>query len=297
MEKTGTKQNKSTAAMEEITERVLSDLAKGVMPWEKDWFSAIPKNASTGKEYRGVNILILSYVRAFKQYSCPAWLTFKQATDLGGRIKKGEKSSEIVFYDILTHKGEELDDQGKAKIESFPLLKVYHVFNLDQTEGLDALKAKNILMTVDPIEEGEKIMADSGVSISFSGMDKAFYSPATDKITLPSRDSFKSTQGLYNTVFHELTHASGHVSRLNRNFSGRFGSEAYAFEELVAELGGSFLSSHIGLAYNSAHSSYIASWLKVLKDDKQAIIHAASHAQRAVDFILKVKHEKKEAAQ
>jgi len=296
MGNTTTKQNKTMTAMDAFTERVLKDLSKGVMPWEKDWFCSLPKNATTGKEYRGINILILSYLRAYKQFSCPAWLTFKQASSLGGRIKKGEKAAEIVFYDIVTRKGEKSDAQGEAVIESFPLLKVYHVFNLDQTEGLESLKEKHTLKAVDPIEQGEKIMTESGVNISFNGLDKAFYSPATDRITLPPRDSFKSTQGLYNTVFHELTHATGHSKRLNRNFSTRFGSEAYAFEELVAELGGSFLSSHIGLSYNSAHSSYIASWLKVLKDDKQAIIHAASHAQRAVDFLLKIEHEAKEPA-
>lgn len=281
--------NRCQEAMEAITDQIIKDLEAGNLPWDKPWFNRIPMNASTGKSYRGINIIVLSGQRARRGYQSPAWVTFRQAQDLGGKIKKGEKGTEIVFYEIRSKETGEIDGEGNKIKDHFPLLKVYHVFNLDQTEGLDGYKEKFHNPPVVAIEEGERILKSSGAAIYFDGVDQAFYSMGPDHISMPPRDSFKSTAGFYEVAFRELTHWTRHPSRLNRDFKERFGEEGKAFEELVAEIGGAFLCAHIGLPYHGNHSSYIASWLKVLKDDKQAILHAASQAQKAVDLILGVK--------
>lgn len=278
---------------EEITNRILEDLGKGVTPWEKPWKQGrglpLPVNASTGKHYRGINVFVLWDQAQGKGYSSPSWVTFNQANALKGHVRKGEKGTGVVFYKRLSRtKSLNLEDEVLLEEQSFWVLRTYTVFNLDQVDGLDHLKAKP--ETIEPfaaIEEAEGLLVDSGAEIHHAGIDKAFYDRLGDFITLPLRESFKSPEAYYGTALHELTHWTGHKDRLDREFGKRFGDQAYAFEELVAEMGAAFLCVSCGIPYDTQHASYIGDWMKILKDHKRAIFTAAAKAQAAMDFVLK----------
>lgn len=281
--------------VEEITSRILDDLGKGVCPWEKPWKKEshpVPVNASTSRPYRGVNTLVLWVEGIRNGFSTQAWVTYRQAAALGGRVRQGEHGTRIVFYSKLTKprkagKGEEVPREERT----FWLLRYYTVFNLDQTEGLQEYRPQ--VGKVEPfraVEAAEKIMADCGVRIVYGG-DKAFYDRQGDLITLPPKENFKTPVSFYATALHEEIHASGHPSRLDRDLGGRFGDQAYAFEELVAEMGAAFLCAHVGIPYDTQHSNYIGDWIRVLRDHQRALFTAAAQAQRAMDFILKRKFE------
>jgi antirestriction protein ArdC len=282
---------------EEITNRILEDLEKGVTPWEKPWklgrALSLPTNASTGKNYRGINVFVLWEEATRKGFSTPSWLTFNQANSLKGRVKKGEKGTDVVFYKRLAKtKSLNLEDEVVLDQQSFWILRTYTVFNLDQIEGLDHLKPK--AETVEPfaaIERAEKLLKDSGAKILHAAIDRAFYEPIGDRITLPLKGSFTSPEKYYETALHEICHWSGAKHRLNRQFGKRFGDQAYAFEELVAEMGAAFLCVSCGIPYDTQHASYIGDWMKILKDNKRAIFTAAAKAQAAMDFVLKTQFE------
>jgi len=282
---------------EEITGRILEDLEKGVTPWEKPWKAGrglpLPMNASTKKHYRGINVFVLWDEQEKRGFSSPAWVTFNQAKVLGGTVKKGEKGTGVVFYKRLAKtKSLHLDDEVMLEEQSFWVLRTYTVFNLDQVEGLDQLKPK--AETVEPfaaIERAERLLKESGARILHSVIDRAFYEPKGDLITLPLRGGFKSPESYFATALHELTHWTGHEARLNRQFGKRFGDQAYAFEELVAEMGAAFLCVSCGIPYDTQHASYIGGWMKILKDNKRAIFTAAAKAQAAMDFVLKTQFE------
>ena len=293
---TGGKTMKRNIA-EEITGRILEDLEKGVTPWEKPWKAGrglpLPMNASTKKHYRGINVFVLWDEQEKRGFSSPAWVTFNQAKVLGGTVKKGEKGTGVVFYKRLAKtKSLHLDDEVMLEEQSFWVLRTYTVFNLDQVEGLDQLKPK--AETVEPfaaIERAERLLKESGARILHSVIDRAFYEPKGDLITLPLRGGFKSPESYFATALHELTHWTGHEARLNRQFGKRFGDQAYAFEELVAEMGAAFLCVSCGIPYDTQHASYIGGWMKILKDNKRAIFTAAAKAQAAMDFVLKTQFE------
>ena len=278
---------------EEITSRILEDLGKGVAPWEKPWKQGrglpLLVNASTGKHYRGINVFVLWDEAGKKGYSSPSWVTFNQANALKGHVRKGEKGTGVVFYKPLSKtKSLNLEDEVLLEEQSFWVLRTYTVFNLDQVEGLDHLKAKP--ETIEPfaaIEEAEGLLVDSGAEIHHAGIDKAFYDRLGDSISLPLRESFKSPEAYYGTALHELTHWTGHKDRLNREFGKRFGDQAYVFEELVAEMGAAFLCVSCGIPYDTQHASYINDWMRILRDHRRAIFTAAAKAQAAMDFVLK----------
>ena len=278
---------------EKITNRILEDLGKGVTPWEKPWKQGrglpLPVNASTGKHYRGINVFVLWDEAGKKGYSSPSWVTFNQANSLKGHVRKGEKGTGVVFYKRLSKtKSLNLDDEVLLEEQSFWVLRTYTVFNLDQVEGLDHLKAKP--ETIEPfaaIEEAEGLLMDSGAEIHHASIDKAYYDRLGDSIALPLRESFKSRESYYGTALHELIHWTGHKDRLNREFGKRFGDQAYAFEELVAEMGAAFLCVSCGIPYDTQHASYINDWMKILKDHRRAIFTAAAKAQAAMDFVMK----------
>ena len=282
---------------EEITNRILEDLEKGVTPWEKPWKLgrglSLPTNASTGKNYRGINVFVLWEEATRKGFSTPSWLTFNQANSLKGRVKKGEKGTDVVFYKRLAKtKSLNLEDEVVLDQQSFWILRTYTVFNLDQIEGFDHLKPK--AETVEPfaaIERAEKLLKDSGAKILHAAIDRAFYEPIGDRITLPLKGSFTSPEKYYETALHEICHWSGAKHRLNREFGKRFGDQAYAFEELVAEMGAAFLCVSCGIPYDTQHASYIGDWMKILKDNKRAVFTAAAKAQAAMDFVLKTQFE------
>jgi len=273
--------------MQGLTDRIIADLEKGVCPWEKPWFTRnIPVNGKTGRTYKGSNVLLLAYEKEMKGFSSNLWATFKQVQQLGGWVKPSSHCTKVCFYEPIVVSDNEPKD--KVELRMFFLLRTYGVFNLDQTTGIEHLKEKYAPKTTfSRNAEAEKILVESGASIEFADRDKACYSPIEDKIVLPCRELFKDASRFYGTAFHELTHWTGHEKRLNRQFKHRFGDEAYAFEELVAEIGGAFMSSQVGYQYSNQHASYLESWLKVLRNDKRAIFSAAAKAQSACDFILK----------
>jgi antirestriction protein ArdC len=257
---------------QEITQRIIDELEGGAAPWVKPWQTLLPFNAATGKRYRGVNVLLLWGAR----YRSPGWLTFRQAAQLGGQVRKGERASHIVYAANSMREG----DDGEAK--SFRFLKRYAVFNIDQVDGLPTeLCASDIHQECRAAE----FLKTSKAEVRHGG-EEAFFLPAGDYIQLPYPERFDSIEHYYATSLHEHVHWTGHEARLAREFGKRFGDSAYAFEELVAELGAAFACAELGVTAKLRHSGYIASWVKLLGEHKQAIFSAAARATEACDFLL-----------
>lgn len=285
---------------QEITNQIIAALEagniKGTGPlWNKQGATGMPYNYATKRPYSGVNVLVLWLMAEMRGYTSPAWLTFKQATELGGTVRKGEKSSHIVYYKSLSR--EETDgDTGEVTTKEIPMLRGYAVFNANQCEGLPAEVVTPSLPFVG-IEAADVLLKNSG-AIIIEGGSKAYYSPSMDTIRMPERSCFKKAASFYAVATHELTHWTGHSSRLARDFKGRFGDESYAFEELIAELGAAFIGADIGISPETLpdHTSYVASWLKVLKNDKKAIFTAASQASKAHAFIMALATKEEQAA-
>ena len=276
-----------------VTDRILEDLERGVRPWLKPWSmskvggSILPRRHN-GIPYQGINVLLLWSEAMARGYTATTWMTYRQALELGAHVRKGESGTLVVFADRLTRT--EDGDDGESVERSIPYLKSYTVFNVEQIEGLPpqyqpqtaAPASAEIRRT-----QAESFIAATRAIIRFGG-DRAYYAPAFDVIQLPPPPAFRDMEGYYGTVLHELTHWTGHASRCARELNGhRFGSEAYAFEELVAELGSAFLCAELGITpeVRDDHAAYLASWLTVLKQDKRAIFAAASQAQRAADYV------------
>jgi antirestriction protein ArdC len=274
----------SNRVYEIVTEKILAALESGTAPWHKPWKAGIPRNAISNRPYSGVNALLLGMA----PYSDPRWLTMKQANEKGGRIRKGEKFTLVIFWRQNTVTQE--NDDGDLTEKQIPLLRYYLVWNVEQCDGLDlpALETHK----VDVIAQAEAIIANmpSPPRISYDGGGKAYYVPARDSIHLPHRNSFDSASEYYSTLFHELTHSTGHQSRLNRPTLTEvvpFGSETYSKEELVAEFGAAFLNAHAGTPTTINNSaSYINGWLKRLQSDPKLAILAASQGQKAADYIM-----------
>ena len=271
-----------------ITEKIVKEMEKGVLPWKRPWVSggSIPRNYLTKKPYRGINIWLLFC----EERQNPFWLTYKQAESLGGKVRKGEKGTLVVFWKWLDY-----IEQIEDKIESrrIPLLRYYIVFNAEQIEGLPKDAYQNAgRIAFEPIEACERIIAGyKDCPIIKHDKQRAFYSPELDYINLPNKESFESIPAYYAVAFHEISHSTGHPTRLNRKGVGEqapFGSPVYSREELVAELGASFLCGVAGIElYTLANSSaYLQSWLNALKSDKKLFVQAAGQAQKAVGYIL-----------
>lgn len=279
-----------------VTKTMIEKLEAGTVPWKKPWQAGgLQKNLVTKKAYRGINQFLLD----LSGYDTPYWLTYKQAKDLGGHIKKGEKSQIIVFWNWI---------KNEKTGEEYPLFRYYRGFNLDQTEGLQDHKDKILAdmeiekLNFKPIEACEAVVNNwlGKPPITHSG-NRACYSPFLDKITMPAKENFHGVQEYYSTIFHELTHSTGHAKRLNRPEivdANHFGSHDYSKEELVAEMGASFLAQRTGIDNVTMDNSaaYIASWLKKLRSDPKMVVQAAAKAQKAVDLILNVKYQKEEKA-
>jgi antirestriction protein ArdC len=274
-----------------VTRQIIAALEAGtppwVCPWRRDPQEMVPRNAASGRPYRGVNVLLLSLRLQASGYVHNRWLTFNQARALGAHVRAGERGTQVVFFKL-----HEVEREPRAANEDtpkvVPLLRSFTVFNVDQVDGLEADPvdaASNDTTSWDPCAAADQLIAASGASIRHGG-NRAFYSPAEDVIQLPAPGAFLNAEHYYSTALHELTHWTGHPSRCNRPLGRRHGMEAYAFEELVAELGSAFLTNHCGLPGQLNHASYIASWLEALRNDRRLIFTAASHAQRAADFLL-----------
>jgi antirestriction protein ArdC len=278
-----------------ITNQIVSYLEKGVRPWVRPWNAEHAAGRITRplrhnrKPYCGINVLSLWASAMAQNFAAPIWMTFKQAMELDAHIRKGEKGSLVVYADRITRK--ETDEKTGDEIDrEIPFVKGYTVFNVEQIEGLPEVyyaKAAPTLDTVARIDHAEEYFAALGATIRHGG-NRAFYSISADAIQMPPFESFQNADSYYATLAHECTHWTGSKTRLDRDFGGhRFGSEGYAVEELVSELGAAFLCADLELALEPRedHASYIATWLKLLATDNRAVFTAAAHAQRAAEFI------------
>lgn len=272
-----------------VTNSIITALEQGTPPWVRPWQdgTAIPSNLATGKPYRGINFVMLNVEVMTSNYSDNRWLTFNQANELGTRIRKGEHSTPIVFFSLRKNNDAKNDvaDTDAAAKRGIPMLKTYTVFNASQMESIPDRFALRPVLEWQPIDEAEQVLIKSGATICHGGK-QAFYRPSDDIIQLPPSAWFSQPNDYYATALHELCHWTGHQSRLNRVLGGRRDIEAYAYEELVAEIGAAFLCAHCGLSARLEHASYIDSWLHALRRDKRLIFVAASAAQKASDFVL-----------
>ena len=267
---------------QQVTDQVIEALEAGVKPWICPWdvthSDGLPQNAATGSFYNGINIMLLWMSAGINQYSSSQWLTYKQAQALGGNVIKGEKGTMITFYKTYERETEE------GKVEIIPVIKQHKVFNLDQTDGV--AKQQTIEREeVETLNHAEDFFNSTGAIFHFGGQ-KAFYRPSTDEIILPSKSLFHSTADFICTMAHETGHWTGAKHRLNRPKGKTFGDEAYAFEELVAELFSAFSMAALGVVGEVQHECYIANWLEALKNDKRYVFKAASQASKAHKYVL-----------
>lgn len=277
-----------------ITNRILAELEKGCRPWLKPWNAEHAAGRITrplrhnGTPYRGINILNLWIAATTSGYNCPIWFTYKQAKELGAQVRKGEKGELVVFASKITRT--EATPQGEETERKIPFLKGYTVFNVEQIDGLPSHFTAPAAPTLDPVQRiahAESFFANTKADIRHGG-NQAYYVPSRDFVQMPPFESFHDAESYYATLAHEMTHYTGHSSRLDRQFGRkRWGDEVTAAEELVAELGSAFLSADLGLTPEPRedHASYIENWLRVLKNDKRAIFTAASYAERAAAFL------------
>jgi len=274
----------------EVTDRIVAELERGAAPWIKPWSATagqnVPQNAVTNRRYSGCNVVLLWMAQA-AGYRTPRYLTYKQAMELGGHVRKHEKGTKVYFVKQLQVRDKDAaGDEAETRI--VPMLKEYTVFNIDQCEGLPdrvltsgEVKARNKDARDATIDE---FMACSGADIR-EGHGEAFYVPSHDFISMPAFEAFKSATHFYGTAFHELGHWTGHKSRLDRDLRHRFGERAYAAEELVAELCAAFLCAEFSIDGDLRHAGYIASWIGLLKTDSRAFFTACSKAQGAADYL------------
>lgn len=287
-----------------ITDQIIEAMEKGVCPWKKPWKSigGFPRNIR-GRHYRGINAFLLALQSDFNGWEQPLFLTFRQAKELGGKVRKGEKSTMVVFWKVFVPKEYAANPDACPPEDKRWMLRYYRVFNVAQVDGLPPQTVPQIVENDhSPIEACEEIVENMPKRPKIrTSSSRASYSPALDRVQVPALGAFDSPEAYHSTLFHELTHATGHDTRLSRNgaFEGNFGSEPYAKEELVAELGAAFLCARAGIAPATMENSaaYIAGWLRKLREDKTLIVSAASAAQKAADFIAphEAEAEEKEA--
>lgn len=279
-----------------VTDTIVDMIESGEFEkWRKSWRGGLARNLSTEAGYKGVNTLLLANSMIKNKFAKPYFLTLKQANALGGKVKKDSASTMIIYWNIQRKELDQCDESGEPIIEERCYLRQYSVFNVAQIEGLDeqvsALATKyEVYNEHEQIEEAEQWVRASGAEIIHGG-SRAFFMPSQDRIQLPELSQFDSANDYYSAAFHELAHWTGHETRLARDFSGRFGDEAYAFEELIAELCASFIDAQLGFSgfQMPNHTSYIAGWLKVLKNDKKAIFTASSQASMAFQYLADLK--------
>ena len=270
----------SALIYQQVTDKIIAELESGNIPsWVKNWSGGAGSdcNVITKKTYSGINTIILG-MSGFKS---PYWGTYKQWVSIGAQVSKGSKGTHIIFYSPVEN-GSKITETGEVKNYSY-ILKSYTVFNADQVTGFEA-PALPVQRVFNDISSIEALTVKSGAKLQFGG-DRAYYSPSQDYIAMPHKTQFNSEASYYATLLHELSHWSGHKSRLDRDLSGRFGNEAYAAEELIAELSAAFLCARYSITGELRHSSYIASWLRVLKNDNKAIFKAAALAQKSADYL------------
>lgn len=271
-----------------VTNRIIEELEKGVIPWEKPWtgIRSGAFNRVSKKPYSLLNQMLLKHTGEYA--------TFKQWQNLGGRIKKGAKSEIVVFWKIL--QVEEEKENGEKENKNVPVLRYFNVFHISQVDGVEPLEIP--FSDVEPIEDADKVIKDyldrEHIDFEECASDKAYYSPSRDCVVVPKKEQYKFINEYYSTTFHELVHSTGHKSRLDRLATGvnaAFGSETYSKEELVAEIGSANIMNLLEIETTKTFRNtvgYIQSWLSVLKNDNKFIVSAASKAEKAVNLILNV---------
>lgn len=295
---------------QEVTDRIVAALEKGTAPWKRPWRSAqdagmgFPVNALTGNTYQGMNVLLLWLSAAELGFGSDIWLTYRQAQQLGGHIRKGEIATDAVIYKPLKvpvkdRNGHVLrDERGEVVMTEVPMIKANPLFHVSQCDELPANFYESRRMpeeaaegiTLPATRRALDILNASGVKVTRAAQNRAYYSPSNDRIVMPLSSQFDCEAGYWATLLHELVHASGHQSRLNRegitSSSRKFGDPLYCEEELIAEIGSAFLCAQIGVQGEVNHESYIQSWQRVLKADKKALFRAAKQARLASEFLL-----------
>ena len=283
-----------------ITDTIVSQLEKGVRPWQKPWDAAHTEGRIarplrySGVPYNGINVLILWIEALEKTYASPYWMTYRQAVLLNAHVRKGEHGVSIVYSDKIT-RAERDQTTGEEATTTIPFIKAYYVYNAEQIEGLPEhyyAKPAPRLDTITRITHAETFFANLKIDLRHNGT-MAYYDMKHDYIRLPPFESFRDAEAYYATLAHECTHWTGHSSRLDRALNPRFGEESYAMEELVAELGAAFLCAGLDLSPEPRedHAAYIEYWIDVLKNDKRAIFTASSQAQRAADYLNSLQTE------
>ena len=292
------KNNKSqsggqTKIYEMVTNSIIAQLEKGEIPWKKPWTCGLPKNLITQKQYRGINPLLLLSTG----YSNPYWLTFRQAKQLNGGIRKGEKGCPVIFWKWI-----EVENNKKSEDKKqIPLLRYYTVFNLDQTENIESSEIKpteNASLENASVEDAQTIIENMPKRPPINHNEaRAYYRSSTDSVNMPKKVFFFSIEEYYCALFHELTHSTGHESRLNRKEISdqvQYNSKDYSIEELTAEIGATYLCASSGIHPQIIENSaaYIKAWLQKLRGDKKFIVIAAGKAQKAADYILGISSPK-----
>jgi antirestriction protein ArdC len=273
----------------ETSARIVAELEAGAVPWVKPWAATpganTPCNAVTNRLYSGCNVILLWTAQA-AGYRTPRFLTFKQALELGGHVRKGERGTRICFVKQLQVRDQGADDSSARRV--VPMMREYTVFNVDQCENLpDSINTGKPMRVRNPDardELADAFLHSTGADIR-EGHGEAFYVPSRDFISMPAFHAFKGADHFYNVAFHELTHWSAHKSRLDRDLKNRFGSRSYAAEELIAELGAAFLCAEFGFDGDVRNAGYIANWIDLLKADKRAFFIACSQASKAADYL------------
>jgi antirestriction protein ArdC len=301
---------------QEVTDNIIRMLEQGVAPWQKPWAPGasalalgMPMNPTTDRAYRGGNAVHLLATQLQRGYNDPRWMTYKQASEQGWQVRRGEKGTHIEFWDRKPsdkssaenkEPGERGNETEKDRDTPAFIHRVYTVFNAAQMDGIPAYEAKPHTV-FEAVQAGEQIRENSGAKIAHDQTDSAFYSRATDSIHLPPKHAFQDAAGYYGTALHELSHWTGHPDRLNRstlNDAYRFGDPNYAKEELRAELASMFLAAERGIPHNpEQHAAYVDHWIKALKNDKHEIFRAAQDASRATKFLIAFERERSVAEQ
>lgn len=283
-----------------VTDQIVEALEAGFVPWHKPWRTSgagdAPMSLSTRKPYRGVNVFILGINSHLRGYSSRWWGTYKQITERGGQVRRGEKATAIVFWRIF-----ESGEKGSDEYRKVPVLRYYSVFNLEQCDGIEDPTPLQIDEEIEPLDECDRIvdgyLSRSAGLVLLNGGDSAFYHPTLDRVQMPKLGQFESADHYYGALFHEMGHSTGHESRLKRfkdmGALASFGSPDYSEEELVAEMTAAFVCGAAGIDVNVPHrAGYIQGWLSVFQGDTKVLVKAAGRAQRAADLILGVEPSK-----
>ena len=266
-----------------VTEAIIKQLECGVAPWRNPWRTEMPANLVSRKEYRGINMFLLASLGYGSRY----WVTYRQARTLGGSVRRGEHGSKVVFWKIDKYQKEN-KETGETEDRNSMLLRYYAVFNLEQCEGIKSPEPVRVLA---PLEHCDNIVRSMPNPPGFERDSRAFYRPSTDTVGMPAKSAFDSAEEYYSTFFHELTHSTGHPSRVGRERimeHNPFGGEDYSKEELLAEMGAAMLCGVAGIESRTLDNSasYLQSWINRLRSDSRLIVSAASQAQKAADYIL-----------